>query len=219
MDVLALMKFGEAKYMADLLTRGDLYMQSVEFFRRLEGDLVRGDRHEGATYCRQPDRTVFEVRQGTEWFKVEGIVGPIVFREGPPITGNIYSMFALTDGHAEAAFEGRSKTFVDVDKLAFGDTVVVFTNADEFLRRVQAAAAAQGLELRYDLVEYVDPASYMGPMGPFRKFSPLAYQSEFRILTKPESATPLILSLGSLEDIATLHPRAELNQRLRLRQA
>lgn len=217
--VLTLMKFGAAEHMADLCIYGQLYMQSVKFFRNLEADVVRGDQHEGLRYCGQPDVTALEVKQGGKWLKVEGIVGPILFRDGRAEVGNIYCMFALRGSHADAFFEGRSKRPVDVDSLRFGDSAVVFTDGEEFMGRVRAAAEREGLELQYDLVEYVDQATYTGPMGPFRKFSAFAHQSEFRILAKPECETARVLTVGSLEDIAIVFPRAELNQRLRLRHA
>jgi len=216
--VLALMKFGTAENMADLLLHGHLFMQSVGFFRSLEADAARGDQHEGLTYCRQANDTVLQVKQRGKWLKVEGIEGPMLFRDGGAEIGNIYSMFAFRGSHAEAFFDGRSKWPVDVDNLCFGDSAVVFTDGDEFMRRVRAAAEREGLELRYDLVEYVDRATYTGPVGPFRKFSAFAHQSEFRILTKPECETARVLTVGSLEDIAMTCPLVELNQRLRLQE-
>lgn len=217
--VLALMKFGAAEYMEDLCLHGRLYMQSVRFFRNLEADVVRGDQHEGVAYCGQPDVTALEVKQGDKWLKVEGIAGPILFRDGRAEVGNIYCMFALRGSHAEAFLEGRSKRPVDADSLRFGDSAVVFTDGDEFMGRVRAAAEREGLELQYDLVEYVDEATYTGSMGPFRKFSAFAHQSEFRILAKPECETARVLTVGSLEDIATMCPLVELNRRLRLQHA
>ena len=217
--MLALMKFGAAEHMAELLRHGHLYMQPIPFFKALESDVARGDQHEGLSYCRQADSTRLEVRQGDEWVSVGGIVGQLLFRDQRAEGGNIYCMFALRGSHAEAFFDGHCARPVDVDSLPFGDAVVVFTNGDEFMRRVRTAAELEGLELSYSLVEYVDRETYSGPMGPFRKFSIFSQQSEFRILAKPERLPAQILRVGSLEDIATVCPCTELNQRLRLQQA
>lgn len=214
--VLALMKFGAAKHVAELRLQGHLYMKSVGFFKDLEADAARGDKDEGLTYCRQAKNTVLQVKQAGEWLNVEGINGPILIREGLAEIGNIFCMFAFRGGHADAFFEGRSTGPVDVDSLRFGDSAVVFTDGDEFMRRVRDAAEREGLELRYDLVEYVDRATYAGPMGPFRKFAAFAHQSEFRILAKPEREPVRVLTLGSLEDISMTCPLRELTQRLRL---
>lgn len=217
--MLALMKFGAAEHMAELLRHGHLYMHPIPFFKALESDVARGDQHEGLSHCWQADSARLEVRQGDEWLNVGGIVGQLLFRDQRVEVGNIYCMYALRGSHAEAFFDGHCARPVDVDSLPFGDSVVVFTNGDEFMRRVRAAAELEGLELSYNLVAYVDRETYSGPMGPFRKFSIFSQQSEFRILAKPELLPARILRVGPLADIAMVCSCAELNGRLRLQQA
>lgn len=213
------MKFGAAEHMKELLLHGSLYMQTIRSFRALDADVARGDEHEGLAQCWQADGARLEVRQGDEWLNVGGIAGQILFRDQRTETGNVFCMFALRDSHAEAVVDGRVAQLVDVDRLAFGDSVVVFTDGDEFMRRARAAAEREELTLTYGLVTYVDRGTYHGPMGPFRKFSPFHHQSEFRLLVRPGREPARILALGSLEDIAMMCPTSELNRRLRLGQA
>lgn len=217
--VLALMKFGAAEHMAELLRHGHVYMQPIPYFKALESDAARGDRHEGLSDCWQADRMKLDIKRGDEWVNVGGIVGQVLLRDQRAEAGNIYCMLALRSSHAEAFADGQSRRPVDVDSLRLGDSVVVFIDCHEFMRRVRAAAELEGLELAYGVVEYVDRETYHGPMGPFRKFSTFSQQSEFRILAKPECLPARILRVGSLEDIAMLCPCAELNRRLRLRRA
>src|SRR5450759_617166 len=194
------MKFGAPEHMTELLLHGRLYMQTIHSFRSLEADVARGDEYEGLAKCWQADGARLDVRQGDEWVNVGGITGQILFRDQRAEVGNVFCMFALRGAHAEAALDGRSSQPVDVDGLAFGDGVVVFTNGDEFMRRVRAAAEREELTLAYDLVSYVDREAYHGPMGPFRKFSTFGHQSEFRILARPEHEPARVLTVGSLED-------------------
>lgn len=217
--VLALMKFGAAKHMAELLREGFLYMQPIRSFRALEADEARGDQHEGLARCWQADRARLDVRQGDEWVNVGGIVGQMLLRDARSETGNLFCMYALRGSHADAIVAGRSSQPVDVDRLALGDSVVVFTDGDELIRRVCQAAELEELELACDLVNYVDRETHHGPMGPFRKFSSFSHQSEFRLLAKPECLPVRTLRVGSFEDIATLFPCCELNRRLRLTRA
>lgn len=217
--MLALMKFGAADHMAELLQHGRLYMHPISFFKALESDVSRGDQHEGLSRCWRVDSARLEVRQGDEWLNVGGIVGQLLLRDQRAEVGNIYCVYALRGSHAEAFFDGHCARPVDVDSLRLGDSVVVFTNGAEFMHRVRAAAKLERLDLSYDLVEYVDRETYHGPMGPFRKFSTFTQQSEFRILAKPELLPARILSVGPLADIAMVCSRAELDGRLRLRQA
>jgi hypothetical protein len=84
----------------------------------------------------------------------------------------------------------------------FGDALVVFKDAAEFVRRVKVAAETEGHELIYLPVEYV-PTKHSGEMGPFRKLAPYAYQQGFRLLTvNAIEQKALTLKLGSLADIA-----------------
>ncbi len=85
---------------------------------------------------------------------------------------------------------------------AFGDTLLVFRDTSEFVRRMMAAAEREGLELDHGPVEYV-PIKHCGEMGPFRKRAPYAWQSEIRFVTAtPIEGESLVLNLGCLLDIA-----------------
>ncbi len=214
--VLALMKFGASAHMKDLLTNGRLYMQSLREFRKLE-DPVRSDPHEALAKCWQADKARLDVRQGDEWLPVGGIVGQMLFYEERAEAANAYCLFALRGSHAEAFVEGRFPHPVHVGSLDFGDSVVVFIDGDEFVRRVRKACEQAALSLTYGLVEYVDREQYHGPMGPLRKFSTFDYHSEFRFVVTPELNPARTVTLGSLQDIAFMCPVEELNERLRLR--
>jgi hypothetical protein len=79
----------------------------------------------------------------------------------------------------------------------------------EFLRRFRAAAEAsaelvEDFTLNYGLVEYVPERTYVGEMGPTKKFDRFVHQSEFRFFIDPGLGKPLTLTLGPLTDIAEL---------------
>ena len=214
--VLGLIKFGIAAHLRELRIQGRLFMNELGYFRKLDADAVRSDGDEGLTYCYQSARMVMEVRAEGDWHRVGGIIGAIKIREESDAAGNLYCMFALRASHAEA-FADAARPPVDLRNRAFGDSAVVITEADEFLRRVAAAAEREGLRLRMGPVEYVDEGSYHGPMGPFHKFSDYSYQSEFRVLAEPGCARPRSLVLGSIEDISVMVAAENINRLLRVR--
>jgi hypothetical protein len=112
-------------------------------------------------------------------------------------SANLYCLHART-----------SKNFWEIFKpseFELGDTFVLLEDGTEFLRRLVAAASTQGRVLRIGLVKYVDKTTYVGPMGPFRKFSEYAADQELRALARPGLGKPLTLRLGDLSDIALLH--------------
>jgi hypothetical protein len=214
--VLGLVKFGVAAHLRELRVQGRLFMNELDYFRQLDDDPARGDGDEGLAYCYQPTRTVMEVRATGSWRRVGVIAGPIKYREETDATGNLFCMFALRASHAEAFAEAR-RPLIDERNGAFGDSAVVVTDADEFLRRVTAAAEREGLRLRAGPVDYVSEDSYHGPMEPFRKFSGYSYQSEFRLLAVPGWTGPRSLELGSIEDITLMVAAENINNLLRVR--
>jgi hypothetical protein len=214
--ILGLVKFGVAAHLRELRLQGRLFMNELNYFRQLDDDPARGDGDEGLTYCYQPSRTAVEVRATGAWQRVGGIAGPIKYREENGATGNLFCMFALRASHAEAFAEAR-RPLIDERNRAFGDSAVVITDADEFLRRVTAAAEREGLRLRAGPVDYVSQHSYHGPMGLFRKFSGYSYQSEYRLLVEPGCTGPRSLELGSIEDITVMVATESINSLLRVR--
>lgn len=206
--VLAILKLGAGEHMRELVTEGHLYMQSLSHFRALEADSLRADSNEGLTFSVKASGATLSVEKDGAWLQVGTFAGPLRYRADNEPGGNIFSLVAVRGSQADQPVDPRN--------LEFGDTAVVFTNGDEFVKRTRSAAVRMGLHVRVGLVEYVDPETYEGPMGPFRKYSPFSYQSEARLVVEPESPEPRSLYLGPLGDIAVLVPVSEISQRLRV---
>lgn len=85
--------------------------------------------------------------------------------------------------------------------MGFGNTVVIFSDFIEFLRRVRVAAERGGFRVAHQLVKYVDRTTYTGPMGLFKKFSTKSAEQEFRIALAADVSGPLSLNVGPLTDI------------------
>ena len=194
--------------MEELVTQGLVYMPPLSYFVELESDALRADPAEGCTRSVAADGFRLDVQVDGEWKPVGGIVGPVRFRDGTLSSANVYCTHALLDN--------GPASFVDTRNFEFGDTYVVFTDGDEFLRRARAAASRLGIKLEVSLVEYVDETMYTGPMGIFRKYSSFAYQSECRLALLPGTGAPFSLHVGDLSDIALIGELAQLNKRIRL---
>ena len=110
--------------------------------------------------------------------------------------------------------EPTGAQFVDPLNFRFGDTFAIFTDGDEFLRRVRTAADAASLKVEYHLVEYINEREHQGEMGIFRKRLRFSYQSELRIAIVPGRDEPYRLHVGDLSDITRTGPLSELNSLL-----
>ena len=183
-------------------------MNPLSYFASYEAGSLRSDEHEGIRASLQPQKARLSMEIDDAFHEIPGICGPITFGSDALRQVNVYCMYALRASHAS--------DLVDPRNFAFGDTFAVFTDGDEFFRRVRHAASAQGLQLTWRLVQYVERDTYHGKVGVFRKFSAFSYQSELRIAIFPGTGKPFSLRLGDLADITLTGDLASVNRRLRL---
>jgi hypothetical protein len=218
--VLGLFKFGASQHIAQF-AQGLLYMNTLKHFVEVETNSLRRDSHEGTSLVRKGDGAILQIKitpevakafniSGTdgEFKSIANIWGPIRFQPNALQSVNVFCMYALR--------ESASDVLVDPRNFGFGDSFAILKDFDEFMKRVKVAAQRAGQELRYDLVEYIDEASYEGTVGIFRKLSDFSYQSEFRIGLVPGTGAPLRLQVGDLSDIVVLGCLSDLNDRLRV---
>lgn len=202
---IVFLKLGQHLHMERLLHSGELYLNTLGYFRGLEDGTPRSDRDEASGYNWQMDGGTFEIQDGQEWNLVGTLIGGIRVHDAALLNANIYSLHARRASDCIEPWK--------LDYLAFGDTFVLFFNPAEFLERVRRAAQEAGYQASWGPVEYVDRRTYHGPMGAFKKFEERAVDSEFRILVQPGAGGPLRLRVGDLTDIAYL---GDASKRLKL---
>lgn len=206
--VLGLFKFGERVHIEKFVQDGHLFMNTLAYFKKLEGDHLRSDEHEGAALCIQADGSGFQVKKDGVWVEIATIRNQILSSRGDEKSTKVFCMYALR--------ENASHQSIDWRNLSFGDAFAALIDGDEFLGRVKAAAQLNGIPIKLGLVEYVDRATYNGPMGALRKFSDFGYQSEFRIAINSEMDGPFSLRVGGLSDISVVGNLCDLCERIKI---
>ena len=204
--IRGLFKFGERTHMEELIHEGHLFMNTLSYYIELERDCLRADSDEGLDYTIAADGAALSMDHEGEWKPVGTIRGAIRHRKSDPREMNVYCMHTLRE----------DITSVDPRNLEFGDTCVVFVDGDEFIRRVKLEARRHDLPISWNLVEYLDLETHTGPVGPFRKASLFAHQSEWRIVLNPGPGKPFSLRIGDVSDIARIGPLRDLNDRLQV---
>jgi len=210
--VLVLLKMGEYEHLK-MLRRGLLYMNSLSYFRSLDHP-VRNDPHEGEDSIIQPsDIGEFIIDPGRRDFeKVRvtptDLAGPVRISLHQTSLCHVFCMFAITNPVEEPIFSQSC--------ASFGDSIVLFTNTQEFLIRVKAAAERLRLNGQAALVQYYDEGKYSGRLGRFKKPSIYSYQSEYRIALETGVDGPFRFNIGNLRDITSeVFPLAEADRILK----
>ena len=203
-----LLKFGRREHVERMLFEGELYCQTLEYFRTLERDGNRGDPLEGTEYAYQPDTITLtvEIAGQKTVFGRESLAKPVLLRPESYSSLNVFCTYGVQP----------DTVYVDPRNLDFGEACLVVRDVREFLGRCEKGARAHGRELKRSLVRYVDEEWHDGFIGPFRKYRQYEYQSEFRILLTAGSGKPYCLRIGALTDIATIVRSKDINRTIRL---
>ena len=200
-DQVLLIKLLPAARVSEFLD-GRMYLNSATYFAEIDdADAVRFDADEALTASWQVAQLSIQGENG-EWLPIGGIRGPARYRGAEDPDLNVLCLYGLTQ---------RSDDTFDTRNLQFGDQAIVISNAQEFLRRLTAAATAAGRRSGYGPIDYVDRNEYHGQMGPFRKFSEYSYQNEFRFTTTGGDGTPYRLAIGDIRDIAWVIESARIS--------
>jgi hypothetical protein len=205
--VLALIKFGKQKYIEEFVNNGIIYMNTLSYFKSIEHDEVRADKHEGALFCMPAEGATFLFGQQGKCVPIATITNSIVLSTNE--SANVFCMYAFR--------ESAAKSLIDPRNYEFGDTYAILLDADEFLRRVTNIAIREKVQLKYGLVDYVNRKVYKGPMGVFRKFTEFSYQSEFRMSIVTGRNTPYVLRIGDISDISGIGPLNDLNNQIEIK--
>lgn len=202
---MCLIKIGKQEYIEKLHKNGEVYMQRLSEYRGVEHS-AQGDKYEGFSHIFQGRQVCLKINR--EQVHPEGA---IYILESTLINPFVFCSFALQKHHLENNLNRLSKKLLD-----FGETALVITNIEEFYSRVQDNIAEQDT-IEADLVSYINPETYHGDMGVFKKQDIYEYQSEFRIAVERESNEQYIkINLGSLEDISRIFSTKILLETLRL---
>jgi hypothetical protein len=182
--------------MEDFQSNGRLYMNTLRFFRKKETeDKLRSDSSEGlqASYPAKGMKIRFEKAKGLQL----ELVGQLRFDHEHDEDINIFSMYGIT--------ELNQDILIDERVLGFGDTAVVIVKGDAFTDRIVRECETRGWKYQFGLVDYVDKETHGGYMGPFRKYSDLEYQSEYRVAVRTNLRGPVgDFCIGDIRDISCL---------------
>ncbi len=189
---------------------GIVYMKSLEYYRKEEersGDCTVGDLYEGMIHTNEA--TIIIPELGINETMYDALLNTSF--------SNSFVFCMLSPDLKTDKFE-----FTDEQKeklLSFGDTALVITNREEFLKRVYFALEEHKIKGYFGKVTYYDETkdnfdvwqslqtNGMSNIA-FYKRMRYSYQQEFRLLIEPPETKDdyYKLNIGSIEDISVIIP-------------
>jgi len=213
-------KFISKDYVDSLVEEGLLYMNNVEYFRKIENkdSALRGDKYEGNAFTYESSK--IELTYAGIELKT---VGKIDITYGHELETNLYCLTAINDYDIIKA--GYDLKLSDKFKQ-FGDKAVLIPGSEirEFCNRVKKTAEKDKnirshpvCEYITSPVEYVDRDKHHGPVGIYRKFKEYSWQYEWRIAIKQnfQKGAYEHFKIGSIKDICIVTDTEELINNLK----
>lgn len=200
--VIGLFKIGKRGHIDEFL-RGSLYMNTLEYFVRVEKDAARHDPREGQSVWMQADKVTLSLSVDGKMTPIPGLMGPLAFTGPGSLDVNVFCMYGLR--------AKPTRNVIDPRNFEFGDTFAAIKDGNEFFGRALKAARRFNQQLEWHTVEYLDEHRHHGEVGIYRKSSKFSYQSEVRIAVMPGTGSPYRLEIGNITDIAVAGSVLDLN--------
>lgn len=196
--VLGLIKIGKTPHQQALFEKGEIYMQTHEYFRKLEDKNGRGDIFEGAEKIEQ-----------LKWVKIkaEGVEITLKKEDGSLARGNVASIKSDYFYNIYSMIGFSSKDIGKIEPIpkkneGLGDYFILIHNVKEFNKRIKQKLDELQIQHQWSWVTYYDEYQLEGEISPFHKPSAFQYQKEVRIVAVNEKDEPLKFEIGSIADIA-----------------
>jgi hypothetical protein len=221
-----LIKFFTEEQHADQFMAGELYLNTLAYFKQVEAEDSDGrmDATEGVAMWWQPHDLVMKLNVpgiGDIEITKADLAGPVSMAFDYHNNLHLFCLYALhttgfecVDGKIdfapEQADELHRQLHIDERCMKFGNFAVI-TPAVPFLAQLRDALNAQRYKACWKLVEYYDEETFHGEIPPkeipFRKQKRFSYQREFRLCVYPRTqeeaanSDPITVSIGDISHI------------------
>lgn len=204
-----MVKMQRYEYMRRFLLYGEMYMNTLQTFAKMDECDGIGDKFENSiSYMNyKPIHAIFKLSNEKElklhptFIKVREFVDTNI--------GNIYSM-ALVDCNIQTIENQLKFSIQSTDRInSIGndyDSIVVISNPTEFISRCKKIIQSMGYKLYYDSVKYFSDKEFNKKIEitPFMKRDRYKSQNEFRLFVDFNSNEPQTIKIGNISDIAFL---------------
>ena len=191
------LKLGSEENILDLFENGTIYMNTIEYFRKVEDEELRGDKYEGVS-------KVINSLPGT--FKIPGIdrefnyVKVHLKESYKEVLGNIYSLYAISS----KGFPNPLDFKFDERNLRFGTHGVMIKDLPLFFNKIENELKKNNLKFNHGFVDYYDKEEVSREITLFEKPLEFKHQKEFRFYVENDKIKPIKIQIGSMKDYAEI---------------
>jgi hypothetical protein len=191
------LKLGSEENILDLFENGTIYINTIEYFRKVEDEELRGDKYEGIS-------RIINSFPGS--FKIPGIDREFNYikmhlREAHKVViGNIYSLYAISS----KGFPNPLDFEFDKRNLRFGTHGVMIKNLSLFFNKIEDELKKKNLKFNHGFVEYYNKEEVNREISLFEKPLEFEYQKEFRFYVENNKVKPIKIQIGNMKDYADM---------------
>lgn len=199
--ILMFLKFGSESNINSLLENGTIYMKSIDWFRKHVDEFqnLRGDSYEGAT-------RIINIPPGD--FEIPSIgykgshLGIHLVESYETVLGNLYCLYCISSHGWKSPLEIK----IDSSVLGFGTHCLMVKDNLKFLSLIENKLKSLNVKYRHGFVDYYDERQGDKKINLFEKRKGYENQKEFRIYVERDDTDDFSFQIGSLKDIAEVHP-------------
>lgn len=195
--ILMFLKFGKEKDLKDLIENGTIYMNSLQLFRTIADEGLRGDSYEGVIEIINTPPGDFEIPSLGYKGKHQGMHLKKAHEE---ILGNIYCLYCISSH----GWDKPEDFCMDQKIKGFGSHCVIIKDNVKFFDLVTQKLDSLKIKYHHGFIDYYDKYQINRKVSLFEKPLEFEFQKEFRFYVERESTEPFKFSIGNIEDIAEL---------------
>lgn len=192
------LKFGQEKHINDLYNNGTIFMNAIQYFRKIEDNELRGDRYEGVSKVKNYPAGQFEIPA----INFKGNYLSLQIREAyDTVVGNIFSLYCISSH----GWDNPNDFKIDEKIKKFGSHCLVIKDNVKFLSLIEKKLKELKVKFNHGFVNYYDKDKVNREITIFEKPLEFEFQKEFRFYVARKSDKPFVFSIGSLADIAVIY--------------
>jgi hypothetical protein len=204
------LKFGQEEHINDLYHNGTIFMNSIQYFRKIEDGELRGDKYEGISKIKNYPPGQFEIPS----LNFKGNYLALQIRESyDTVLGNIFSLYCVSSH----GWINPTDFKIDEKIKKFGSHCLVIKDNEKFLSLIEDKLTELKTKYSHNFITYYDKNKVDRAITLFEKPLEFEYQKEFRFYVERQSDKPFSFSIGSLKDIAEMHESKDVVDTLELK--